>query len=295
MISASAIICVCCGLSFADPATDSQDGKEILKEVQVQREAAQARGQGYAFDKVKLEDIQVQSESDLVGNEIALGGRARRRGYVYQPAPVVKNEQQKEEKDVKDEKANADKQDAVKAEQKGDNAKTEQKDAKGDNAKTEQKDAKDEKAKTEQKDAKGDKAKTEQKDSKGDEVKKDDNAAKEDEAKKEESASPFTDPQAALAFQEFNNFRIRNGLKPCEFNQNLQNIAQWHSNNMYNRGQMYHSGTAYVAENVFMGSSSGVYAVRVWINSPGHRANMLGPYRRVGIARTGGFFTMVLQ
>lgn len=271
MISASAIICVCCGLSFADPATDSQDGKEILKEVQVQREAAQARGHGYAFDKVKLEDIQVQSGSDLFGNEIALGGRARRRGYVYQPAPVVKNEQQKEEKDVKDEKANADKQDAVKAEQKG------------------------EKAKTEQKDAKDEKAQTEQKDAKGGEVKKDDNAAKEDEAKKEEPASPFTDPQAALAFQEFNNFRIRNGLKPCEFNQNLQNIAQWHSNNMYNRGQMYHSGTAYVAENVFMGSSSGVYAVRVWINSPGHRANMLGPYRRVGIARTGGFFTMVLQ
>ena len=257
MISASAILCVCCGLSFADPATDSLDGKEILKEMQAQRDSL----------------------------EIARGGRARRRGYVYTPAPVVKNEQQKEEKDAKD--AAATEQKDVK-----DAAATEQKDVK-DAAQTEQKDVKDA-AQTEQKDVK-DAAKTEQKDAKGDEAKKDDNAAKDDETKKEEPASPFKDPQAALAFQEFNNFRIRSGLKPCEFSQNLQNIAQWHSNNMYNRQQMYHSGTPGVAENVFMGSSSGVYAVRVWINSPGHRANMLGPYRRVGIARTGGFFTMVLQ
>ena len=259
MISASAIICVCCGLSFADPATDSQVSKEIQKVLQEQRDQS----------------------------EIALGGRrARRRGYVYTPAPAVKTDQKKDE--------NAAKDDAVKQEQKDvkDAAQTEQKDAK-DAAQTEQKDAKDA-AQTEQKDAK-DAAQTEQKDAKDDEAKKDENAAKEDEAKKEEPASPFKDPQAALAFQEFNNFRIRSGLKPCEFNQNLQNIAQWHSNNMYNRQQMYHSGTAGVAENVFMGSSSGVYAVRVWINSPGHRANMLGPYRRVGIARTGGFFTMVLQ
>ena len=257
MISASAIICVCCGLSFADPATDSLNGKEILKELQVQRDQS----------------------------EIALRGRTRRRGYVspsygtYAPksatVPAKKDEQQKEEKAAKD--------DAVKQDQK------DVKDA----AQTDQKDVKDA-AKTEEKDDK-DAAKTEEKDAQDADAKKDDDAAKDGEAKKEEPASPFKDPQAALAFQEFNNFRIRNGLRPCEFSQNLQNIAQWHSNNMYNRRQMYHSGVGGVAENVFMGSSSGVYAVRVWINSPGHRANMLGPYRRVGIARTGGFFTMVLQ
>ena len=267
MISASVIICVCCGLSFADPATDSLNGKEILKELQVQHD------------------------------EIARGGarratRASRRGYVvpqavYTPksgtATAGKDEQQKDDKTVKDEQTNAAKQDAVKQEQK------DVKDA----AKTEEKDVKDA-ATTEEKDAK-DAATTEEKDAQDADAKKDEKDAKDDEAKKEEPASPFKDPQAALAFQEFNNFRIRNGLRPCEFSQNLQNIAQWHSNNMYNRRQMYHSGVGGVAENVFMGSSSGVYAVRVWINSPGHRANMLGPYRRVGIARTGGFFTMVLQ
>ena len=235
LMSASAIISVCCGLSFADPATDALDGKAILKEVQAQP------------------------------YEIARAGRARRRGYnaynsQMRPAPAVKNEQQKEEKAVKDEQANA---------------------------------AKDDAAKQEQKDAQN-AAQTEQKDAKDAEVKKDDNAAKE-EVKKEEPASPFKDPQEALAFEEFNKFRVSHGLKPCEFNQNLQNIAQRHSNNMYYSHRMYHSGTPGVAENVFMGSSSGVFAVRTWINSPGHRANMLGPYRRVGIARTGGFYTMVLQ
>lgn len=279
MISASAIICVCCGLSFADPATDSLNGKEILKELQVQRDQS----------------------------EIALRGRTRRRGYVspsygtYAPksatVPAKKDEQQKEEKTAKDDAVKQDQKDVkdtTQTEQKDvkDAAQTEQKDVK-DAAKTEEKDAQDA-AQTDQKDAK-DAAKTEEKDAKDADAKKDDDAAKDGEAKKEEPASPFKDPQAALAFQEFNNFRIRNGLRPCEFSQNLQNIAQWHSNNMYNRRQMYHSGVGGVAENVFMGSSSGVYAVRVWINSPGHRANMLGPYRRVGIARTGGFFTMVLQ
>lgn len=243
LMSASAIISVCCGLSFADPATEALDGKAILKEVQAQP------------------------------YEIARAGRARRRGYnAYNTAPVRKSEPQKEEKAVKDEQTNA---------------------AKDDAAKQEQKDVQDA-VKTEQKDAK-DAAQTEQKDAKDDEVKKDDNAAKEEEVKKDEPASPFKDPQEALAFEEFNKFRVRNGLKPCEFNQNLQNIAQRHSNNMYYSQRMYHSGTPGVAENVFMGSSSGVFAVRTWINSPGHRANMLGPYRRVGIARTGGFYTMVLQ
>ena len=203
MISASAILCVCCGLSFADPATDSQDGKEILKEVQIQHD------------------------------EIALGQRVRRRGYVSPKAGYGAN-----------------------------NSRV------GTNPAA--------------------------KDDQQEETKKDEKDAKEEEAK-EEAASPFTDPQEAIAFEEFNKFRVRHGLKPCEFNQNLQNIAKNHSNNMYRYRRMYHSGTRGVAENVFMGSSSGAFAIRVWSNSPGHRANMLGRYSRVGIARTGGYYTMVLQ
>ena len=109
------------------------------------------------------------------------------------------------------------------------------------------------------------------------------------------SVSGFAkDAQDDAAIAAFNAYRVRCGLRPCALDNNLQNIAQNHSNQMYRRQQMYHSGTAGVAENVYMGSSYGVHAVQAWINSPPHRANMVGPYTRVGIAHTGGFYTMVL-
>ncbi len=103
------------------------------------------------------------------------------------------------------------------------------------------------------------------------------------------------DLEDAAAMTAFNSFRARSGLAPCVLDANLQNIAQAHSNRMYNSQRMFHSGTPGVAENVFMGSICGLHAVNAWINSAGHRANMLGPYTRVGIAHAGGFYTMVLQ
>jgi uncharacterized protein YkwD len=39
-----------------------------------------------------------------------------------------------------------------------------------------------------------------------------------------------------------------------------------------------------VAENIAMGQSSSSEAVSDWMRSPGHRANILGPYHRVGAA-----------
>lgn len=209
MMSASAIICVCCSLSFADTATDSQDGKETQKEEQVQQDEQQLE------ETNAVKDEQKQTE-----------------------APDAA---QQEKTDAKD-----DAQTSVDTATEG-------------------------------------------------ETKTDAAPAKNAPVQKAAPAPAFRDPQIANAFREFNNFRIRNGLKPCEFNPNLQMIAQRHSNNMNHYRRMYHSGTPYVAENVYMGSYSGVHAVRVWMNSPGHRANMLGPYRRVGIARTGNFFTMILQ
>ena len=192
-ITVSALVCVCCDLSFADPAADSQDNKQI------------------------------QSENQAETTQ-----------------PFAQEEQAK----------------------KDDNAQKEEQVKKDDNAQ------------------------------KDEQAKKDDNAQKADPSK---PSAPAMDPQIALAFQEFNNFRARYGLRPCRFDPNLQRIAQYHSNNMYYRQMLYHSGTPYVAENVYMGSYSGVHAVRVWMGSPGHSANMLGPYTRVGIARAGQFFTMILQ
>ncbi len=216
-ITVSALVCVCCDLSFADPATDSQDNKQI------------------------------QSEKQAETTE-----------------PVAQDEQVK----------------------KNDNAQKDEQAKKDDNAQKDEQAKKDDNAQKDEQVKKDDNAQ------KDEQVKKDDNAQKADPSK---PSAPAMDPQIALAFQEFNNFRARYGLRPCRFDPNLQRIAQYHSNNMYYRQMLYHSGTPYVAENVYMGSYSGVHAVRVWMGSPGHSANMLGPYTRVGIARAGQFFTMILQ
>jgi uncharacterized protein YkwD len=37
------------------------------------------------------------------------------------------------------------------------------------------------------------------------------------------------------------------------------------------------------AENVAFGASSGLQVVTMWKNSSGHRRNMLGPYKYIGI------------
>ena len=53
---------------------------------------------------------------------------------------------------------------------------------------------------------------------------------------------------------------------------------------MTNSGNLSHTSQP-VAENIAMGQTNSSEAVRSWMNSPGHRANMLNPgYSRVGAA-----------
>ena len=53
---------------------------------------------------------------------------------------------------------------------------------------------------------------------------------------------------------------------------------------MATRQSLQHT-TAAVAENIAMGQPNSDQAVRDWMNSPGHRANILnGSYTRIGVA-----------
>jgi uncharacterized protein YkwD len=80
--------------------------------------------------------------------------------------------------------------------------------------------------------------------------------------------------------------------------EDMSAIAQKHSENMAKaKTQFGHSGfqkresqirsniaeATRFAENVAYGSTSGKEVVDGWKNSPGHRANMLGPYKYIGI------------
>jgi uncharacterized protein YkwD len=78
--------------------------------------------------------------------------------------------------------------------------------------------------------------------------------------------------------------RQRYGLKPLAIDQRLMTSARRHCAWMARSGSLVHTSAA-VAENIAMGQRNSVEAVRDWMNSPGHRANMLnGGYRRVGAA-----------
>ena len=84
---------------------------------------------------------------------------------------------------------------------------------------------------------------------------------------------------------EFTNQRRKqHGLPPLQIDENLVKSARRHAIWMARNRRLQHTSQA-VAENIAMGYSSSQGVVRGWMNSSGHRANILnGGYRRIGTA-----------
>lgn len=95
-----------------------------------------------------------------------------------------------------------------------------------------------------------------------------------------------------------NAFRKSWGLSPLQLNAELNRIAQMHSQNMAKgRVRFGHGGfnsrdaearrkirgIRRFAENVAFGVDRGREAVEMWKNSSGHRRNLLGSYKYMGI------------
>ena len=96
-----------------------------------------------------------------------------------------------------------------------------------------------------------------------------------------------------------NQFRRSKGLKNLEMRDDLNAIARKHSEDMASgRCGFGHDGydlrvskikktvkpsNGYVAENVAYGARTGKEVFDIWKNSKGHRANMLGDYKYIGI------------
>lgn len=78
--------------------------------------------------------------------------------------------------------------------------------------------------------------------------------------------------------------RRRFGLRPLRLDFGLLRSARRHASWMTRSYNLQHT-SASVAENIAMGQQSSTEAVQSWMNSPGHRANMLNAsYTRVGAA-----------
>jgi len=99
--------------------------------------------------------------------------------------------------------------------------------------------------------------------------------------------------------------RTRRGLRPLTVDTRLAAAAQAHSADMVQRGFFAHespdgrqvwdravaAGYAYrkVAENIAAGQRSAEEVVRGWMESPGHRANILdGDLAQIGVGRVEG-------
>jgi len=91
-------------------------------------------------------------------------------------------------------------------------------------------------------------------------------------------------PVEAQILAQTNAERAKFGLAPLTLDKSLLQSARNHCNWMATTGNFQHT-SANVAENIALGQGSATEAVRDWMNSPGHRANILnGSYRRIGIA-----------
>lgn len=91
------------------------------------------------------------------------------------------------------------------------------------------------------------------------------------------------EPVEKQLFEAVNQERVRHGLHPLELSINLLQNARKHAGWMANRRSMTHSSYP-VAENIAMFHKDVPTVMRAWLNSSGHRANILGGYKYMGIS-----------
>ncbi|MGC4001681.1 MAG: CAP domain-containing protein [Pirellulales bacterium] len=81
--------------------------------------------------------------------------------------------------------------------------------------------------------------------------------------------------------------RARSGLRPLRIDFGLMNTARAHAGWMARNRSMTH-GSYPVAENIAAGQPNAASAMNSWMNSSGHRANIMGGYSSIGVAAVTG-------
>ena len=83
-----------------------------------------------------------------------------------------------------------------------------------------------------------------------------------------------------------NRFRVKHSVAPLTPSAELNTMAQEWSENMARTGEFEHRTGANVGENILrcQTTSDADALLKIWENSPGHRANMLNPdYTHIGV------------
>ena len=108
-------------------------------------------------------------------------------------------------------------------------------------------------------------------------------------------------PNEATVFKLMNEDRVDNGLEPLNCSISLVEVARLHSEDMSVRGYFSHvnpegeqpwdrlerygvTNWQTAGENIARGDMTPAVVERAWMNSPGHRANILNPnYTHIGV------------
>ena len=110
-------------------------------------------------------------------------------------------------------------------------------------------------------------------------------------ATKTTSTAPRVQPTAfklhaveAKVVEQTNAMRARHGLPPLAVDRRLVHSARAHTAWMTRARRLRHTSLP-VAENIAMGQQTAQEAVRSWMSSSGHRANILSRnHRRIGVS-----------
>lgn len=86
-----------------------------------------------------------------------------------------------------------------------------------------------------------------------------------------------------IVLEMTNKERVSRGLKPLVIDPSLVESARQHANWMASTHRMQHTSKP-VGENIAMGQNTCTSVMNTWMNSSGHRANILGGWNRVGAA-----------
>jgi uncharacterized protein YkwD len=86
-----------------------------------------------------------------------------------------------------------------------------------------------------------------------------------------------------IVLEMTNKERVSRGLKPLVIDPSLVESARQHANWMASTHRMQHTSKP-VGENIAMGQNTCTSVMSTWMNSSGHRANILGGWNRVGAA-----------
>ncbi|MGC3969330.1 MAG: CAP domain-containing protein [Pirellulales bacterium] len=106
--------------------------------------------------------------------------------------------------------------------------------------------------------------------------------AKPEQAPEEQAQFQLTDTEKTV-LEMANSERTRRGLKPLVVDPTLVESAREHAIWMTTNNTMRHTWKP-VGENIAVGQPTCQSVMNTWMNSSGHRANILGGWNRIGAA-----------